>query len=572
MGLLLSLVARQPSRVSGYDFKFVSFEEEFRVTRTLSVVGNSLVLTFLGLSLAQAQRGGGDWMTSGFDAQRSSWVRGDGKISPASMSKPGFEMDWSFSFDNTPRQLISTTPPALLDFYIGYRGFRALGFVGASSDRIITLDVDLGRVEWQKALPAETSPQGTLPCPGGMTSAVTRPTSFDYPAAFFGRGAGRSTPAKSGVGEPYEGAVTLKTPPPPRPAPAPKPSAAAPASNPFAPRIQWILGLTGDGKLHSLYVSNGDQPDAPIQFLPRGAKAHGLIAVDNFVYAATSNGCGDTENGVWVLDLESKKVRNWKAPAGQGIVGTAGPAARPDGTFFATASNGQLVALAPRTLDVRASYRTGGPEFTTSPLVFEFDGKDYVAAATNDGRLHVFDTNDLAKGPLATSAVYSAPDYQAGALASWQDPAGVRWILAPAAGNIATASTGFRSSQGEIRNGAVVAWKLTRKNGALTFEPGWVSRDLIAPHSPIIVNGVVFLLSSGEFRSNDPQLSAAERARRSSPAVVYAVDGLTGKELWNSGTNLKSFVHSGGLAAGGGRIYVATHDGVQYAFGFPFER
>ena len=85
------------------------------------------------------------------------------------------------------------------------------------------------------------------------------------------------------------------------------------------------------------------------------------------------------------------------------------------------------------------------------------------------------------------------------------------------------------------------------------------------------MNGVVFALSSGEHRSDDPKLAASQRARRSIPAVLYALDAQTGKELWNSGKTITSFVHSGGLAAGGSRVYVGAYDGTQYAFGFPIE-
>jgi len=110
-----------------------------------------------------------------------------------------------------------------------------------------------------------------------------------------------------------------------------------------------------------------------------------------------------------------------------------------------------------------------------------------------------------------------------------------------------------------------------QQNGAPSLQPGWVSRDMISPLTPAIVNGVVFALASGEFRSNDAKLSVAQRARRSSNAVLYALDAATGKELWNSGSAITSFVHSGGLAAGGGRVYVGGHDGTQYAFSFPME-
>src|SRR5215472_3251749 len=84
---------------------------------------------------ANAQgRGGPDWTTSGNDAQRSSWVRTDPKISPASLAKPGFGLAWKQKLSNDPRQLNSLTSAVLLDRYIGYRGFRSLAFVGGSSD------------------------------------------------------------------------------------------------------------------------------------------------------------------------------------------------------------------------------------------------------------------------------------------------------------------------------------------------------------------------------------------------------------------------------------------------------
>ena len=93
---------------------------------------------FLGVFLTTLLNGlyaqrGGDWMTVGNDAQRSFWVRRDAKISPETMRKPGFELVWKMKLKNEARQLVSVTPPVLFDFYISYRGFRSLGFVGGSS-------------------------------------------------------------------------------------------------------------------------------------------------------------------------------------------------------------------------------------------------------------------------------------------------------------------------------------------------------------------------------------------------------------------------------------------------------
>src|SRR5262245_5760234 len=104
------------------------------------------------VSQLAAQRGAGDWMTAGNDSQRSYWVRNDRKIASDTMSKPGFELLWKVKIKYESRQMNSLTPPALWDFYIGYRGFRALGFVGGSSDTLTGIDVDLARIEWHKSL------------------------------------------------------------------------------------------------------------------------------------------------------------------------------------------------------------------------------------------------------------------------------------------------------------------------------------------------------------------------------------------------------------------------------------
>src|SRR5437867_13207431 len=151
------------------------------------------------VSQLRAQRGG-DWMTFGNDGQRSSWVRSDAKISADSMRKSGFQLVWKIKLKNEARQLNSLTPLALLDFYIGYRGFRSLGFVGGSSNNIVGIDVDLARIEWEKSLGSSSPAAASILCPGGMTSSVTRPTFAAYPAARGARAFGRDDPATSGVG------------------------------------------------------------------------------------------------------------------------------------------------------------------------------------------------------------------------------------------------------------------------------------------------------------------------------------------------------------------------------------
>jgi outer membrane protein assembly factor BamB len=533
---------------------------------------------------AKAQRGV-DWMTSNGDAQRSAWVRADAKISKESLQdpkrKPGFQLLWKLKLNNKPRQLNSLTPPATLDRLIGYRGFRMLGFVGGSSGAVFTIDTDLGRMEWEKRLVTNAPSQaGTLACPGGMTTGVARPTLATLPlSSFGGGGAGRSTPARSAVGEAGEGAVTLALRPRPSGPPAspssqpPRPNPANPPGGQLGAGPFLVYALSGDGMFHSMHLSNGADYEPAVKFLPPDANANGLIVVDNVAYVVTEGNCGGAANGVWALDLVSKQVMTWKG----NVAGMAGPAFGGDGTLYvATGGGGEspnsLVALDPKTLSVKSWYAAGAHEFSSSPVVFEYKGKTLIAATTKDGRVHLLDSANLG-GADHQTALYTTPASSKagttapGALASWQDASGARWILAPAVGSQA-ADLGFKSA---ATNGAVVAWKVVEQDGAPTLQPAWASRDLTSPLPPTIINGVVFVTSGGEFRTDDGKMTAAERARRSSRAVLYALDGETGKELWNSGTTIASFTRGVALSGGVGQIYLTTHDGVIYAFGFPME-
>lgn len=488
-------------------------------------------------SMLLAQRGGADWMTVGNDVQRSYWLRSDAKISEQTLRKPGFEMVWKMKMKNTVRQQQSITPPALLDFYISYRGFRTLGFFGGSGDTTIGVDTDLARLEWQNGAGTSSNPAGTAACPGGMTSTITRPTQVPYPFAG-GRGTGRANPARSGVGEPFQGAVTLKPAAAPRPAP-PAPPPAKPGRrqatppNPFSRSPLYVNAVTGDGMLHQMYVSNGEEPKVPVQFIPAGAHAAGLTVYDGVAYVATINGCNNVENGIWAINLETQKVSHWKAP-GKNVAGINGFAAGPEGELYA-ASGSQLAALSEGTVEQRAAYSSGGSEFTSSPVVFDFKGKNYIAASTADGRVHIVDAADMSG--VAKSEPVAKPGYAVGALSSWEDENKVRWVLVPTGSNIE-------------------ALKVVETGGSVAVQKGWTSGPLVQPLTPSIVNGVVFAAGAG---------------KPGTKAMLYAYEGTTGKELWNSGSAIASYITTGGLAAGGGRVYLSTVDGTQYAFGFYME-
>src|SRR5690349_2654712 len=123
------------------------FRAEGRLPVKLEIGARKVVTLVLLIVVCALCTNADDWITAANDAQRSSWVRTDPKISVQAFRKPGFGLAWKLKPENTARQLNSLMPGALLDFYIGYRGFRALGFFAASSNRIIAIDTELGRLE-----------------------------------------------------------------------------------------------------------------------------------------------------------------------------------------------------------------------------------------------------------------------------------------------------------------------------------------------------------------------------------------------------------------------------------------
>jgi len=506
-----------------------------------------------------------EWTTGGYDAQRSSWVRTDPKISPAGMRKPGFQFLWKLSASDDSSQASAVTPPVLLDLVISYRGFRALGFVGVGADHVAALDTDLGRMEWERRF-ARTAPDRASPprCDALTIPNLSRPTHAAFPIVAAGYGGGPAgAPGRGAVGEPGEGAVTLRSVVPRRRDPdlaAAKPPARHPSPRPFPV----VYALSSDGLLHTLNVVNGADVEPPTPFLPPDAAARGLIVVDEVAYVVTVRGCGEeAPSGVWALDLGSKQVTAWRSP--EGIVGSVGLATGPDGTIYVAASDGQLLAFEPRTLTPKGAYRSGGPAFTSSPVMFEHLGGLLIAASSRDGRIQLLDT--YRSTFVQTAAFSPGPAAAPEGLASWVDADGTRWLLAATGGPVPTGA-GFAIRNGAVTHGAIVAWKVVDQSGVPALQAGWVSRDITAPLPPAIVNGVVFVVSGGS--PTDARRSDGNHAPRTSSAILYALDGATGRELWSSEATMTSGAGRG-LSAGSGQVYVATATGIVYAFGFPME-
>lgn len=454
------------------------------------------ILNLVPAAQGQFGRAVGEWAAIGADAQRTSSIRADPHISVESVEAGVMQFLWKVKLNGVP------TPPVVASRLITYKGFKDLLYVGTSADNVAAIDHVMGKIFWETHLPYDSLlvpvKNGTAICPAGMTAAVSL-------------------------------AVPLAPPPPPAPRPARgaargNPVAAAPAV-PTLPRPRrapgTVFAVSSDGLIHSLNIHTGADLVPAARFIRGNAKVHDLMSVANTVYAVTSDDCGGAPNAVWSINLENNLVSEWKTDS---VIGLAFAT---DGTVYATTTK-EIAALDQKTLKVKAEQM--GP-FATAPLVFKFKDQEYVAAGNVSG--HVF-----AMDPLTLALLVNIPGHgvkMGPAFASWEEPESkTRWLLA-------------------IRAGKLVAFKAAEENGAMALEEAWSSREMASASAPIVVNGVVFVLSSGP------------------ASVLYAFDGITGKELWNSGKSIAG-APTGAISAGGSKVYVGTRDGTLYAFGYLLPR
>ena len=158
-----------------------------------------------GVTFAQVGRGGSEWLTAQADAQRTSWIPNEPRVSVELMSKPGFALQWTSKLDNQPRGLNGLAQGVTAN---GVTLFVPMSVVAGSANTVYGIDNDLGYVVWKRQFDAQ-APAGTAECPGGITAAATRIVSLVPPPIATGAGGGGRGAAGAGyrsvVGEPGEG-------------------------------------------------------------------------------------------------------------------------------------------------------------------------------------------------------------------------------------------------------------------------------------------------------------------------------------------------------------------------------
>ncbi len=503
---------------------------------------------------------GADWPSQGGNPQRDGWAKYEKGFTTENVG--GLELLYTYQADNQAKGLNALTAPLVNGLLITYRGFKEMLVFGGSSDTVYSVDADLNRLIWKvqlssKAQAPSEGKQGS--CSGGLTAALAMP--------------GSSTASGRGGG-------FRRVPVPPPGAPVPNPAAARRLEPPPNPgllatgfgRPGAFLAVGSDGNLHVLNTATGEDRVPAIPFVPAGTNVSSLNISDDTVYAATSDNCGGAANAVYAADLssETSKMASF-ATNGAGTTGTLGMAIGKDGTVYAQIASGHgdlageyndtVIALSSKTLAAKdyftptSKQKSSGGDAT--PVVFDWKGKELVLAADGDGSLYLLDAASLGGTDhhQALSKIGPVGNGFRGGFASWEDTATrTRWVYA-SLGGAASSSAKFPKQNGKAPNGSIVAFTVEEQDRHPTLVPMWISHDIAAPSPAVIANGIVFALAAGD-------------NKRSSHAVLYALDGATGKELYSSQSLVKSFSHNAGLAIANRRIYFTTHDNAVYCFGF----
>jgi len=499
---------------------------------------------------AQAQKKA-DWLTDGGDPQRTAWQRNETILNKNNVKD--MKLLWKVKLDNQPRQMHALFPPLIAGNVATADGAKEIAIVAGVSDNVFAIDVDKGTLLWHRHFDSTFQEQtggrggGTL-CPGGLT--------------------------------------------------------ATPVVDQVSPGKYVAYAVSWDGRLRKLDAATGTDVEPPALFVPPNGKPYGLNLVNGVIYTSTAQGCGGNPNNFYSYDLATKKVGNW-APGSGGLWPRTGPSVGKDGTVYAGSGDGDYVPAQqiygqafigvkqnPQTkaLELKDWYapvdaywmRKRDLDFNTSSPIFEYKGKEYIVSASKECRIWLMDTSALGgedhrtpayRSPLICNEEVNFTMGIWGAMATWQDAKGTRWVLTPFWG---PKHTRFEApiEHGQVVYGAVAAFKVVddAKTGKPTLIPAWISRDMYMADPPVIANGIVYAYGSGESTTQrwaEPgHVGGSEgRIQESTHATLYALDGETGEELWSSGDQIKSWNHFSGLSLANGRVYIGTYDGMLYCFG-----
>jgi outer membrane protein assembly factor BamB len=498
-----------------------------------------------------------DWLTDGGDNQRTGWNRNE-KILTRDNVKD-LKLQWKIETGNEPRALHALMPVLIISRLETAAGPKQVGIVSGISDNLYAFDVEAGKILWNKHWTYE---------PKGNTSGFGGPEPQDPRHLGFLRPGGSSDTPVIGP--------------------------------PDAQGRRPVYFVTGDGMLHIVNAATGEDLEPSYMF--HEGKGWSLNLMDNVLWMANTY-AGSSVAAVR-LDDPQHHVMSWSAGSG-GAWGRRGAAIDSTGAAWSTTGDGVYdptsdppryansvvaVEIAGNNLKLKDYYtpknwdwlRKRDLDPNNTPTIFNYKGRELLAASGKECRVYLLDPRSpggadhqtpLYKTPLFCNEEVDFQDAGSwGALSTWEDPSGTRWVLAPFWGPVHSQMKFPITNTPAAQEGGVAAFKVEDKDGQPALTPAWVSRDMHRGEPVVIVNGIVFGYGSGEeTKQSWPdiglQFDSTIRAAKGTHATIYALDAETGKELWTSGDQMHMWNHFSGITVVNGRVYLGTYDGTLYCFG-----
>ncbi len=489
----------------------------------------------------------GDWPTFGHDPQRSGWARSERTLTTENVAN--LELKWKTKVNNDGSLLGALTAPIVAVDVPTARGIGDVVFVAGKEGGVFAIEAGTGDLLWEwepvrYGLPADGPLQGSVYCPNGVNATPT----FD---------------GRTGI----------------------------------------LYTLAESGALYGLDMGSGKVRFGPAQFVPPFAKAWSLNLVDDAIHTTLAQGCGGALSGFYSIDISDRHrpvVRQMLLSNTNtgGIWGRGGPIAGENGLVYGSTADGPfdprvgdysnaVVAASLNDLELVDHFvpknhwelfRLDLDFGSASPVWFGWNEYNLLASGAKEGVLYLLDADSLGgmdhQTPLL-GGIRLGNDPQAstsygiwGGLSTWRDDEGRTWLYVPLYGEPSTDAPKFPIGYGEVPDGSVMAFEVVadEATGKPALEPAWISQNLKVPEPVALANGVAFVLANGE---NPNQRDSVEERQTTSiePAMLYALDARTGKELYNSGDSMGTWVHFSGIAIADGRIFAVDYDSVVYCFG-----
>lgn len=555
----------------------------------------ALVVCFAVISfIAHAQGRSREWLTWGGDAERTAWSRGESALSRQTVAR--LELKWKTQIDKDVSIEIESgnsmlTAPLVAQGVRTPQGVKTVVYTVSAANTLAALDAGTGAILWQRTFDNTIEPRSAANWICTNMSTATPVIDKGKGMLYMIAADGRLHGVDLGTGQ-------AKLIPPPA------------FVTPFS--RNWSLNLI-DGVIYTTVgrgCGNGPVPGAPAPppAAARGGGRGGRGAAPAPVAAHMI--------AMDVNDPARPITRFFTSTARpSGAWSRAGLAWGHNSLFVQTADGvwdpakglwGQtLLRLAPKTLALMDHFTPSNLEEINAKdldygsggtVAFTFRNRQLVFSAGKDGTVYLLDALSLGgsdhRTPLfsikagndemlyASNGVWGAP-------ATFVNSRNERWVYLPMWGP-PSREIQFGRTHGDARDGSIMAFQVALEGDNPVLLPKWVSRNLSVPDSPVIANGVVLAVSTGENtlqrhtdpryheifqRPNEPPLpntgtlTAQERGQNVAHTILYAFDAETGEELYSSKDLIDDWTHLSSVTVADGQVYVTTRKSFVYAFG-----